>query len=147
MTELPESIHEEIKKLSSQGDSLADERRFSDAVAKYTEAWQLVPEPKTDWEASTWLLAALGDAYFLSAHFAYGVGAFEQALLCPSGFGNPFIHLRLGQCHLEQADLAAAAEHLARAYMLEGKEIFALDDSKYFEFLKTRLSPPAGGEW
>ena len=40
-----------------------------------------------------------------------------------------------------------AAEHLARAYMLAGKEIFAREDSKYFEFLKTRLSPPASGEW
>lgn len=147
MTELPEPVHEEIKKLSSQGDLLADEQRFGDAVAKYTEAWVLVPEPKTDWEASTWLLAALGDAYFLSAHFAHGVGALEQALSCPGGFGNPFIHLRLGQCHLEQAELPMAAEHLARAYMLAGKEIFAREDSKYFEFLKTRLSPPASGEW
>lgn len=84
---------------------------------------------------------------FLSGHFAYGVGAFEQALSCPRGFSNPFIHLRLGQCHLEQADLDMAAEHLARAYMLEGKEIYAREDAKYFEFLKTRLSLPASGEW
>ncbi len=36
---------------------------------------------------------------------------------------------------------------IARAYMLEGAEILAEDDPKYFEFLKTRLKPPASGQW
>lgn len=147
MTELPEPIHEKIKLLSSQGDEFANQRDFTEAVARYRQAWELVPEPKTDWEASTWLLAALGDAYFLSAHFAWGAGAFEQALSCPGGVGNPFIHLRLGQCAFERGDLSKAAEHLARAYILEGREIFERDDAKYFGFLKTRLRPPAVGEW
>jgi hypothetical protein len=31
--------------------------------------------------------------------------------------------------------------------MLEGAEILAEDDPKYFEFLKTRLKPPASGQW
>jgi len=68
-------------------------------------------------------------------------------LLSPGGLGNPFIHLRLGQCALEEGHLDEAAEHLARAYMLEGAEILAEDDPKYFEFLKTRLKPPASGQW
>lgn len=147
MTELPDSVHEEIKALSSEGDLLADKQDFAEAVSKYSKAWALIPEPKTDWEASTWVLAALGDAYFLSAHFEFGADAFEQALACPGGFGNPFVHLRLGQCELERGAAPKAAEHLARAYMLEGKEIFAREEAKYFEFVKTRLSPPANGEW
>jgi hypothetical protein len=28
-----------------------------------------------------------------------------------------------------------------------GSEIFAKDDEKYFNFLKTKISPPAGGVW
>jgi hypothetical protein len=31
--------------------------------------------------------------------------------------------------------------------MCAGKEIFEDDDPKYFAFLKTRIDPPANGEW
>jgi hypothetical protein len=37
----------------------------------------------------------------------------------------------------------AAAEHLTRAYALEGKDIFARDDPKYFEFVESIIQPPA----
>jgi hypothetical protein len=62
---------------------------------------------------------------------------------CPDGLGNPFLLLRLGQCALERGEDSVAADHLARAYMLEGKEIFALDDPKCFALFKTKLARPA----
>ncbi|MDO5693827.1 MAG: tetratricopeptide repeat protein [Pseudomonadota bacterium] len=145
--QLPASLHAEIQKLSAEGEALAKAGAYKAAIAKYDEAWQLVPTPQNDWEASTWLLAAIGDACFLSGHFTSGAEAFEYALTCPQGFGNPFLHLRLGQCQFEKNNHQAAAEHLGRAYMLEGKEIFSAEDSKYFEFLKTRIQKPASGIW
>jgi hypothetical protein len=57
---------------------------------------------------------------------------------CPNGIGNPFIHLRLGQCQFETGNLDSAADELTSAYALEGEELFADDDPKYFEFLKTK---------
>jgi tetratricopeptide (TPR) repeat protein len=147
MSELPEDLYAEVVALSSEGDALADRGEFIDAVDRYNEAWKLIPEPKAAWEASTWLLTAIGDACFLAGKFKSGRDAVELALHCPGGFGNPFIHLRLGQCELELGNIDVAAEHLTRAYALEGKEIFARDDSKYFEFLKSRIQPPASGDW
>lgn len=147
MDELPSSVHEEIKKLCAEGDALAEHRLFEEAMAAYNRAWTLVPDPKNDWEASTWVLAAIGDACFLAGLFTTGIEALNYAMHCPGGYGNPFLHLRLGQCALEKAQNDVAADHLARAYMLEGKDIFATDDAKYFEFLKTKLSPPASGVW
>lgn len=145
--ELPAPLHARIQQLSAEGDSLAESAAYEAAVAKYNEAWALVPQPKNDWEASTWLLAAIGDACFLAGYFTSGVEAFEYALACPSGFRNPFIHMRLGQCQFEKNEHQAAAEHLGRAYMLEGREIFASEDAKYFEFLKTKIQKPASGAW
>ena len=147
MEELPQAIHERIRSLSAEGDSLAEEQRFDEAVTRYNEAWRLVPEPKANWQASTWLLAAIGDACFLGGHFKSGADAFSYALHCPNGFGNPFIHLRLGQCEFERGKFTEAAEHLARAYALEGANIFVQDSSKYFDFLKSKISPPASGVW
>ncbi len=45
----------------------AEARRFardgdrSMALASYLEAWDLLPEPKESWEASTFILSAVGD--------------------------------------------------------------------------------------
>lgn len=147
MQELPRSLHDAIKSLSAKGDALAQQSQFEAAIAKYNEAWSQVPEPKNEWEASTWLLAAIGDACFLGGYYTSGSEALAFALHCPGGLGNPFIHLRLGQCELERKQLDLAAEHLTRAYALEGADLLAAENPKYFEFLKTRIQPPAPGKW
>lgn len=147
MHALSASVHQQIQSLAAEGDALAVERNFEEAVAFYNKAWSLVPEPKNEWEASTWLLGAIGDACFLGGYFTSASEAFSYALHCPGGFGNPFVHLRLGQSEFERSNTELAAEHLTRAYALEGKDIFAREDGKYFEFLKTRLKPPVSGEW
>jgi hypothetical protein len=63
----------------------------------------------------------------------------------PDALGNPFLHLRLGQCRFELGDLDRAADELARAYMADGEDVFDGEDPKYLAFLKTRLQPPPGG--
>jgi tetratricopeptide (TPR) repeat protein len=145
--ELPPELHSRITARAAEGDALAEKGEYEAAIRVYNEAWEAVSEPKNEWEASTWLLGAIGDACFLGGFFGSGLDAFGYAVHCPGGFGNPFIHLRLGQCHLEKGQVDEAAEHLTRAYALEGKDIFAAEDPKYFAFLKTRIAPPAGGQW
>lgn len=147
MNELPASISDRIRELAALGDALAKNMKYAEANAEYEEAWKLIPEPKDNWEASTWLLAAIGDACFLSNDFRSGNDAFSYATRCPGGFGNSFIHLRLGQCQFELGNLDAAAGELCRAYMGAGSEIFSHDNPGYFEFLKTRIRPPASGVW
>jgi hypothetical protein len=88
--------------------------------------------------AATWILAAIGDANFLSGDFEAGRDNLGTAMHCPEALGNPFLHLRLGQCHFELGALDRAADELIRAYMGGGPEIFEEDDRKYIEFLATR---------
>ena len=64
--------------------------------------------------------------------------ALQYAMTCPGAVGNPFLHLRYGQVFLDLGEADHAAEELMRAYMGEGKEIFASEDSRYLDFLKTR---------
>ncbi|TND08211.1 MAG: hypothetical protein FD123_2466 [Bacteroidetes bacterium] len=138
--ELDDKIHAEITRLSEAGDEFANEENYPAALEKYWQAFDLVPEPKTDWEATTWVLAAIGDSNFLGGDFKAGVDNLSMAMHCPGAIGNPFIHLRLGQCQFETGNLTRAADELTRAYALEGEEIFDHDDPKYFEFLKTRIT-------
>jgi tetratricopeptide (TPR) repeat protein len=145
MLELPDLTYRKIKALCSAGDRKAEEDDFAQALEKYWAAWDLLPEPKTDWEAATWILAAIGDANFAGGDYEAGRDNLSLAMHCPNAIGNPFLHLRLGQCQYRLGNLDRAADELARAYMGAGAKIFADEDEEYFDFLKTRLAPPPGG--
>lgn len=145
--ELSDSVHTEILRLSAEGDALAEEGDYAAAVASYTQAFNLLPVPKTDWEACTWLLTSIGDAHFNAKQYAQAKVALADAMHCPDAIGNPFIHLRLGQSQFELGNIAQANDELTRAYMAVGREIFEGEDPKYFKHLKTVLKPPANGKW
>src|SRR5262249_30913606 len=132
MPELDDTLHQKIKRLCAQGDQLVESNRLSDALAEYWAAWDLLPQPPTDWEAAIWILAAIGDANFQGGDFVAGKDNLTIALHCPNAIGNPFLHLRLGQCPFELGDLERAGDELTRAYMGAGKEIFQEEDPKYF---------------
>lgn len=138
MPELSKALHFEIQRLSAEGDALAEERKYSEAITTYWRAWDLLPEPKTEWNAATWLLAAIGDANFLCRDYVAGKDNLSTAMHCPDALGNPFLHLRLGQCQFELGVLDRAADELMRAYAGAGAEVFKDQDPKYLRFLQTR---------
>src|SRR5262249_46841082 len=107
--ELDAKTHTAIQAHCTQGDALADKGSFEAAIAAYDKAWQLVPDPKTDWEAATWILGAIGDAAFHGGHATTARNALQYAMRCPGGLGNPFLHLRLGEVLFDagENDLAA----------------------------------------
>ncbi len=143
-SELPARIYARITQLCHEGNSLADSDSHKDAWLKFVEALQLVPDPKTEWEATTWILASIGDMAFALKSYDQGRDALEDAVMCPGGLENPFIMMRLGQCYFELGDEKRAADRLARAYFLDGRTIFGQEDPKYFGLLEKVLRPPAG---
>lgn len=72
MAELNDATHERIQSLCAEGDALAEQASYPAALQKYWAAWDLLPEPQTDWAAATWILAAIGDANFLGGDFVAG---------------------------------------------------------------------------
>ncbi len=136
--ELDDATYDEITRLCEAGNKFARRNNHKSALLEYRKAWQLVPEPKTEWEASTWILISIGDSCFLLGDRESAREAFEYAMHCPGAIGNPFLHLRLGQILFDAGENDAAADELMRAYMSEGKEIFEPEDPKYLAFLGTR---------
>lgn len=137
---ISKAIHEKIAVHCHRGDELAEQGRFNEATRHYKDALRLVPQPLEDWEATTWILAAIGDVRFAAKQYESAAEAFADAAGCPGGLGNPFIHLRRGQCAFEMNEPDRAAEELARAYMGGGKEIFDSENPKYYAFLGTRMN-------
>jgi tetratricopeptide (TPR) repeat protein len=145
MNELDDALHERIKSLCADGDAAAARSDFGTAIDHYEAAWELLPEPKTSWDAARWILAAVGDAHYLSGEFEQGRDVLLTAMHCPDAIGNPFLHLRLGQCQFELGFDVIAADELSRAFLLAGDELFLDEDPKYLAHVKSVLDEPPGG--
>lgn len=143
--ELSPEVQAEVKRLSSIGDAAAKAGKYSEAIATYWKAWDLLPESKREGDAGLWLLAAIGDANFLNRDYVACRDNLSTAMHIRGAIGNPFLHLRLGQCQYELGNMNRAADELARSYLLEGKKIFKNDAPKYLVFIKSKLKPPPGG--
>lgn len=136
--ELPHIVAQRIDDLSTKGNEAFDEGRNVEALRAYEMALSLLPEPADKWEAFTWLQTAIGDVFFSVQEWAKAERAFQEVLKNSGDLGNPFIHLRIGQCAYEMANNSKAIDHLMRAYMAEGEEIFA-EDRKYLDFLRANV--------
>ncbi len=139
--ELDDVTHERISQLCEEGNARAHEGNFDRALALYREARALLPEPVHEWEATTWILTAMGDVLFLQGKHEDACRCLQEAMSCPGAIGNPFIHLRLGQACFEAKWYDCAKDELARAYMGGGDEIFEGEDVKYKNYIKEILRP------
>lgn len=140
--QLPDDVHQRITELSKQGDAFFTEGKLEEAKSSYLNALEELKglnKNLLDWEASTWLFAAIGDVHFQLKNYDKAYYSFYYAVQCPQGLGNPFIHLRLGQIQFEKGNMDKAADELTRAYLGAGIDIFMEDDPKYLAFLETKI--------
>lgn len=125
--ELPDDIYARVVALSDEGNDFFDADQPTEAMAKWQAALALLPQPRTNWEAATWLYASIGDACLQMNQPQDARDALLDALNCPDGMANPFIHFRLGQATARLSGMDAAVEHFLKAYMLDGEDIFHAD--------------------
>ena len=127
-----------IKSTCSTGDSLLAEGTSNATIAafkSYAEALNQIPEPALSWNATGWILSRMGECYFRLDNFEQAEQLYADLMWCPGAIGNPWIHLRNGQINLELGKMHRAGDELIRAYMGGGKEIFSLEDPKYYQYL------------
>jgi tetratricopeptide (TPR) repeat protein len=146
LANLPDAVHKQIEAHCTRGDELANRREFQTALKEYAVAWDLLPEPKTNWEAALWILTAIGDAHFLSGNWQACRKTLQQAVkACDGALENPFIRLRLGQSLFELGEQREAADWMVPAFLMEGKQLFAAEDPKYLASFRGQLQPPPEG--
>jgi tetratricopeptide (TPR) repeat protein len=146
MTELPDTLHAEITRLSDAGNDLAAAGQYENAITLFRQALALIPAPQENWDATMWLWVAIGDMQFLLGRFAESRASFMDVVkYFDDGRANPFVRLRLGQSMLELGESQEASNWLAGAYLQDGAALFAEEDPKYLAFIKTQLKPPPGG--
>lgn len=134
--EMDGAIYQKIMKHCEEGDAAVEGDDYDSAIHAFQQAFDLIPAPYQDWEASTWVLFSLGEAQFFNEEYAEAKESLVAVMHCPDAIGNPLIHLRLGQAQYELGNFAKAKDELMRAYMGQGEEIFDGEDERYLAFLK-----------
>jgi hypothetical protein len=109
------------------------------AYAKLMDAFACFAQPGLVAEGAP-LFTLLGDVYWQAGEVRTALRAWTDAVSCPKA-------LRLGKARFELKEFDRAADELARAFMGGGRELLEREEPRYFDFLKTRLSPPAGEQW
>ena len=131
--ELSDELYAQITKHSDIGEHYFEDGKFRKALEEYKKAFELLPEPKTDWEASVWTLAAIGDSHYMLREFVSALKCFETLMTEYQEDNNPFVRVRYGECLFETGNVESAKEHLVAAYNMEGEEIF--DNDKYLNLI------------
>ena len=144
---LKESPDAEILRLCEAGDSLTQQGHLEQAIAHYTRALERLPAPIEEQQAGSYILAAIGNTYFLQGEYTQAYRLLQHALRCPKGDMDALLHLRIGQVFLQWENEDLAAKELAMAYMMGGTTIFDGEDPKYFALVKSVLRTPANGVW
>lgn len=136
MTELDDRVYYKILALSDEGENLLELGHTQSAISTFQQAVDLLPEPKSAWEASEWLHAAIGDAYYRQGDYENALNNFQAARMAGSeAEPNPYILLRLGSCYYRLGNREMASQYLISAFMMEGEEIFVEEDEDVREFL------------
>lgn len=133
--ELPDELYTQIEALSEDGNDMLDDDDAAGALAAWREAYELLPEPRHQWEAALWLHASMAEAHYELGDFAATCDAMRDALNTPGGNENPYVHYMLGKALLRLQD-EKAVESLLKAYMLDGTDIFDSDEEEGVDALQ-----------
>lgn len=133
--DLNEATAEELDRLVRSGTQKLETGDTDGALADFEAGIALLPEPKHHWVASTWLYASVGNIHFDGHRWQPARDNFAAALESPSGVGNPFIQLRLGQAEFELGNTDQALHRLLFARLRGPADLMAEEDPKYSAFL------------
>lgn len=136
---LDDETYKQLVSLAEEGDDLLAAHEIEKAMEKYRSALAILPDPKFQWELSTYIYAALGDAFFLDDKNEDALVSYQCAFNSAGGEENPYVCLMLGESWFELGETEKAREYLLRAYRIEGEAIFEDEEPKYFELIKEQI--------
>lgn len=137
MQDLEPILKSQVVALCEMAVEMQDEERFHAANRELTKVLELLPEPKSDWKAYSWLVANMADNHFEQKEYTEAYALLVEVFeLGAEADQNPFLLMRRGQCALELEKQDEAVEYLVKAFELGTKEVFEDEHSKYLKLVK-----------
>ena len=137
MKDLEPELKAQVVELCNKAVEAQEEERFHASNRDLQKVYELLPEPKAEWKAYSWLLSSMADNHFEQDEYQTAFEKFEEVFTLDAGsIENGYLCLRRGQCALELEQDELAKQLLSRAFELEGKELFEDEHSKYLKLAK-----------
>ena len=139
MKDLEPGLKEQVVELCQKGMEQAEIERYVPSNRTFQKVYDLLPEPKQEWKAYSWLRASVADNHFELKEYAEALVLIEEVLEIDAEYKtNAYIRMRRGQCYLELKRADEAKVELKIAYEMGGEEIFEDEYARYLK-LATQL--------
>ncbi len=137
MKDLESELKAQVVELCNKAVEAQEEERFHASNRDLQKVYDLLPEPKNEWKAYSWLISIMADNHFEQDEYIAAFKKLEEVFtLDDESTENAYLCLRRGQCALELEYDELAKQFLTRAFELEGKELFEDEHSKYLKLAK-----------
>lgn len=137
MKDLEPELKENVVQLCQKGVEQAEIERYEASNRTFTKVYALLPEPKSEWKAYTWLRASMADNCFELKDYKSALELLQEVIGMDSQYQeNAYVRMRKGQCQYELYGEKEAVEELKLAYRLGGEEIF---EDEYVKYKKIAL--------
>ncbi|TMO04454.1 hypothetical protein [Pseudoalteromonas sp. S558] len=135
MKSLPPELHDEINELFIEAFKKLDENKLNEAQSIAEKAWELLPEPKFDWDVTLSFVSGICEMYKeLELHKeAHAIldELFEFGNLKPYQDGPIFLR---GAIYFEQGELELAKVWFDKANTISKGRCFVSQPKKYKTF-------------
>ena len=138
-SELPDSVCEGVAEHCRKGEMFVRLEQREEALDQFAAAWELLPNPKNQWQSANSILIVAIDIFFNKGDFIAAREILREFLESCDTEIHPMILWRFGQSLFETGDFDAAYDALEAASRLHGHDLFANDDPKYLEFVRTQM--------
>ncbi|MBQ0215619.1 hypothetical protein OSB94_20370 [Proteus vulgaris] len=135
MNELSDkNLEIKIIEIVENGNEFHVQKDYDRALKAYLNAWELIPEPKLEWEVSNWISSCIYSAYFDIGNYITAKEWGEIELITkPSDIDTaPYINLGMVNYELEQYDISY--NYFEHAYNIGKKRAFNERPKKYLDF-------------
>lgn len=117
-----------------KGNELHSRKSYDGALKEYFIAWELLPEPKLDWEIASWIAACIYSAYFDIAAFTKAKEWAEVALRTRGSDIDTAPLIDLGMVCFELESFDESYNYFDAAYNYGKARPFKGKPKKYLEF-------------
>jgi len=137
MSELEDTIKALVVPLCEKAVQQQDNERYDGSNRSLQKVLDLIPEPKHEWKAYSWLQLSRADNYYELKQYTEALELISDTLTRDnSSQSNPYVMMRYGQCLFEINKKTEAKDALKKALELGGEEIFEDEYVKYLKFIK-----------
>jgi len=132
LKDLEAELKEQVVILCEKAIEQADIERYEASNRTFGKILELLPEPKNEWKAYTWMQASVADNCYELKDYTVALALLDEVIELDEQYQeNGFVRMRRGQCQCEVHGDESGVDELKLAHSLGGDEIFEEEYAKY----------------